>query len=246
MLPIVFMIISAMMLWAQDLINQLKKYQAELEGMGDEIENALEFIYPELDEVEGDDFEGEFLVWDKIENGGVVYFDQGEEFHHYKSRTKSVRLETTAAGDEAGIEKPFAWQPFDEISIEISFTIHPFDEYKYFGIYQDGNINEANVRYDVQNNRLEYYDPNAPPAELSWPDLDDSLSLTEHEHCWHTLRIELDFDYHDDPDEDPHYSTIILDNTEYTLANNKDLINPQTAYPGSTIWVEFKTVAFFA
>ncbi|KAA0006288.1 MAG: hypothetical protein FE039_00005, partial [Thermoplasmata archaeon] len=248
MLPIVMMILSAMMLWADDLINKMKAFQDHLQDMADEISDLKINLTTNGEDnsiIWEDDFEGGALQWYRVidpPGSGYVKCNFSENTDYYYSNIKSAKIATGSnSGDKAGIRKPFPWSPLEIASIEIRFTISANDSFKYFRIYQNGpsgEKNRADIRIDLSGEKIEYLDGRNSTSETDYQDLEPTgVLLLADDYCWHTMKIILDFD--SDATGIPHYKDFILDGITYHGAYGADLFNAQPGYRGNSIYVEY-------
>jgi len=243
MLPVVMMLVSAMLLWSQSLLAEMSNSNTTLDDLEGEIrENPIELdvLLSEGNIIWRDDFEGE-KQWYEEESNTLSTFDftNSEQFY---TKGHSLRITTNKSQEDyAGISKPFPKQNYGKICIEIAFTISEWEKYKTFSIYEEETINFAAVRIDIENNKLLCYDGKSE-GFVSFADnlhlIKDSFSDPDDDHCWHHMRLFIDFES-DHPSKDSHYIGLTLDGNYYNLRNNKLRNSSSNGISSDTVSVSY-------
>ena len=223
-IPIAIIVLAAVILWANNLINPVHKYRGELQDIHEKIErldfnitlNVSGTVYTD-DIIWMDDYEAEKLQWHSYSNnGGTVEVNYDDNFY---TKGHSIKIETPGAdGDFCGIKKSFAGQTYNNASIETWFTIDTQgkESYKYFNISQDNVYNFGSILIDINNNELKFLNNAGTYTTFA-----SGVNLFAHEHCWHYMRLVVDF--RGDGNGDPRYISFNLDDREYGAIRNNPL-----------------------
>ncbi|MEF8879043.1 MAG: PQQ-binding-like beta-propeller repeat protein [Candidatus Thermoplasmatota archaeon] len=181
-IPIAIMIVSATMVWANSLLDQINGFDENLDEIKpDEGKIDLKELNLQLEETVfyKDDFEGEKLQWNVLQGSVLPYKSE-----YYHTRGHSAELI-----GECMMEKPFGWEPFRNVSIEIYFTLNSKDETKIFNITNERNGSKGSIK-------LEKLDDWGSTQIYVWNDSSwnhvDTDSLYAHPNCWHHIRLKVD------------------------------------------------------
>lgn len=260
MIPIIFMIISAMMVWAQDLIEQMKDFQEEQNAVVNDLEITINAMAEEHFIIWYGTFEGTSLQWDNWKNdaGDPPTTIATTTTEQYFGGTKSCKLEASAADKSSTIGKEFAWIGQDHISIEIYFTVDPedngannYEEFKIFKIYQKlkgspdekNNIGEIRIDidpvYDKHEADVSFYGDVGGSIDYHLIDELKDIPLYASSNCWHHMKLSVNFDK---DDGSPKYESFIIDGNEYEFTDQSlDKAASILTYPVEYIKVEYGT-----
>jgi len=219
MLPVVIMIVSAMLLGSQGLFNNMDDSAEKLELMEQDMsEDGIDInvLVSEGNIIGEDDFEGAQQWHTDYSIHSMAAFDFSHKEHYY---TKGHSLEINTNGlyeEHAGIYKEFSRKNLGRICIEIVFTVDENEKYKIFSIYQNDGINNGTIKIDLENMEILCYDG----EEEEFVTVAENIILSSEEHCWHHLRLIIDFES-DDNEKRAHYIGLTIDDNYYTLRKYK-------------------------
>lgn len=258
-LPVVMLLIVTLVIWSQSVFAEIDDSNRTLDDMKSDLNNNPIDVNVTLTEGEivwMDDFEGEKQWYEVYYTGsypshlfGDPYIDTFDFTHDEIFYTKghSLQLKIDLNPDielTAGVYKKFANQEFGKTSIEIHFTINKNDRYKNFSIYQyETNVDNENnynnhgiISLDIKNNKLLIFDG----ENDIFITFAENINFEKGEHCWHHMRLIVDFEVND-YNIYSHYVSFTLDDEYYALGKY-DLKNP--TYKGirsNAVCVEYST-----
>jgi len=230
MIPVVMMIITAMLLWSQNIFSELedaKRVVRDIRAEMEQDELDLDVLISEGSIVRLDDFEGT-QQWYIQAPGSGLDFSHSNNFY---TKGHSLEIDT-----EAEINRPFSAEPFEKVCFEFRFTVDPDEEYKNFSIYENNNNNKGVISIDLKNNKLLVLNG----VTDTFFCFKHNIQLNADKYCWHHIRIIVDFETEKNSKES-HYVGITLNNDYYSL-NKYKLKNP--TYDGissSSIYISYKT-----
>lgn len=220
-LPIIMLIITAMMTWAENLIDKLKDLQDSIRETT-RIYNELSVNishFKDMDIIWQDGYESDFncsqwIIYksDPYSNMSVGPGSGGEI--SYFSGTLGAEITTESGYVE--IYKPFPTKNLGRVSIEFKFTIHQNERFKYINISQNETSNQGNngsIKIDISNNRIEFLNGSSGYDEIA-----NNVPLLKDTYGWHTFVLNIDLSKGE-------YISLVLNEVEYNL-KGKGLENP--------------------
>ncbi len=216
-LPIIMLIITAMMTWAEGLINQLKDLQ-------DSVRKTTN-IYNELS-INLSHFKDKDIIW---QDGYECDFDCSQWILEKSNTNSNMSVGPASGGEESyfsgtlganittqsgytRIHKPFPTKNLGKVSIELKFTIDNYETLKFLNISQNDTFNIGSIKIDIQNNKIYCWN------ETLYETIASDVPLLKDKFGWHTIVLKIDLSKSE-------YMSLNFDGTEYNL-DNCSLENP--------------------
>jgi len=251
MMPIVLMIMAFMIMWGNDLVDQMKKFQDILGDMADDVDDLdrdLRILGRNKNVVWEDDFEDVRLdnyqfknVWDIIDHNPPVA-DCSESRDTSFSSIHSIEIKTDI-GVENGISKSFGGRiGANKITIELAFTIDASnsEEYKQITIWEKENPSDLQMNVGriqiYSNGDLKYLD------DTNTDVLEQNVGyLLADDLGWHTISLTVDFAHR--KTMSPQYVSFTLNGEVFDLQNKELYSDPSVVNfdEPKSLWVEIKS-----
>lgn len=235
-LPIIMLIITAMMTWAEGLIDQLKDLQDSVKKTTN-IYNELSINLTHLKDMD--------IIW---QDGYECDFNCAQWKINKSNPASDIQVGTGSGGEESyfngklgaeiktnsgffEIYKPFPTKNLGKISIELKFTIHPSEETKYINVSQNisqYDNNSGSIRINITDNKI--YCLN---GSNGYKTIANNVPLLKDKFGWHTFVLKIDI-------SEQKYIGLIFDGTEYNL-ENCSLKNPENPANVRYTKISYKT-----
>lgn len=214
-LPVIMLIITAMMTWAEGLIDQLKNLQDKIRQTTEEV-NQISYNlsnFKDMDIIWKDGYECDFncsqwILEKTAEESKISVGPNSDGEISYFSGKLGAEIAT--ASGYTKIYKPFPTKNLGKISIELKFTIsqNNQEKTKYLNISQNGTDqeNKGSIKIDIDNNEIMCLN------DTTYETIADQVPLLKDDYGWHTIILKIDL-------TQGKYINLNFDETEYNLEN---------------------------
>ncbi len=218
-LPIIMLIITAMMTWAEGLIDQLKDLQ-------DSVRKTTN-IYNELS-INLSHFKDKDIIW---QDGYECDFDCSQWILDKSNPDSNMSVGPTSGGEESyftgtlganittesgytRIHKPFPTKNLGKVSIELKFTIDEYagETFKFLNISQNDTDNIGSIKIDIQNNKIYCWNESTTNGVAKYETIANDVPLLKDKFGWHTIVLKIDLSKSE-------YISLDFDGTEYNIDN---------------------------